>query len=761
MKKITTIIAIALAFSSCEKSELIIPETNVFHATMESNLTKTTLSDNGAGGYDIVWATTDRILIKHNSYKGIYKPATAASSSDFVYDSGYSMTEPDFQAYYPSSLYNDVSSTTALPIELSLDNGVLKEFPMYAESSTTDLGFKNLCGVLRLKLKGSAADLMGKVVISADEPLAGQFTVEPDADAFKAVSTTGSTKITINVSGSTTLSSGYDLWIPVFARSYTNLAIKVYKSDGTYYSLKTANSTIIVERSRITEINLSTMIFATPTPSLSGSGTSEDPYTLSSETDIEILRERIDLGENFSGKYFKVLNDFTISRPHTPLGRLTCNTFDGGHRTITLAAGFDMSACPVHAGFFSEFSGTLKDMNITGADVSLTEFQTSKMEAFGVLVGYWNAKSGTVSGCNNSINVMVTSSSANALYVGGLMGFYYGTQENCHNTGNISVSSTVLRSYTTCVGGIVGNSGGIVTASNSGNITATNIRFCGGISGYISGSGMGYYVDKCKNTGDISSTTQKGASTASNRVRAGGIAGYCSSMYVRNSCNTGAVSAWGPVVYYPGSIAGGIVGETSSLDIKNCFNLGNISSRVGRNLTENATYTCKALAGGISGMNGTVTNCYSAGTLSTLSSSMTGSGWSYGRCEGGIISMVSYSSVYLGEITYCYYPNATLDESSYLLSGIGYKTGSTKDDFYQNANSSTNGNAGTSSSSFVTATLVTGGTKSAPVTINATEYPVGTSILTLLNEERNVLGTSVYLPWKAGTGDPAYPIFDE
>jgi hypothetical protein len=47
------------------------------------------------------------------------------------------------------------------------------------------------------------------------------------------------------------------------------------------------------------------------------------------------------------------------------------------------------------------------------------------------------------------------------------------------------------------------------------------------------------------------------------------------------------------------------------------------------------------------------------------------------------------------------------------------------------------------------------------VTIGATEYPVGTSILTLLNAERDVLGSGTYLAWKAGTGDPACPVFDE
>ena len=124
--------------------------------------------------------------------------------------------------------------------------------------------------------------------------------------------------------------------------------------------------------------------------------------------------------------------------------------------------------------------------------------------------------------------------------------------------------------------------------------------------------------------------------------------------------------------------------------------------------------------------------------------------------------MIDYSnSVYQGSASFCYYPDARLDESSYDLFCIGYKTGTSTNDYYQNNDSTTKGVSGTNCSSFNTATLVTGGNKSGVVTINAVENPVGTSILTLLNAERDVLGSSTYLAWKAGAGDPAYPVFDE
>lgn len=760
MRKFFAFAAIAACFASCEKAEQLIveepenntPEELVFHATMESNLTKTTLSDNGAGGYDILWATTDVIRITDRTRNALYKPATASTSSELTRQSGTEPTGPKYFAYYPSTIYDTSTQKVTLPTSLSLTSGTLSSFPMYAESNTTNLNFKNLLGVLHVTLTGSTADVMGKVVLSADQSLCGSVSsIVEDGGGYKAI-VDGPKEMVITVSGSHTLSGGgYDLWIPLPAGTYTNFTITTFASGGASYSTKTAKSTIVVERSRITPVTLSTIAFD---KALAGAGTVGDPYQITSESDIDILRKAILAGTSYSGKYFKVMNDITVTKAHVPFA-LTCNTFDGNNSTITLSAGYDISGKPTYAGFFSEFSGTLKDLTLAGSDVSFSMSETTSLQAFGALVGSWQTKSGTVSGCHNNINIALSSSSSAVLYVGGLLGIYWGTIQDCHNTGNVTVEST-LRSYTAGVGGVVGRSGGIETSTNDGNVTVTNLRYTGGISGYVDNSGNGYYIDKCKNSGNVSATTLVGASSAYNRVRVGGIVGYDGYHTIRNCSNTGSITAWGPIVYWPGSIAGGIVAETGEVTIINCYNLGDITAKVGRALTDNGTYTCKPLAGGISGFNGTVTNCYNAGTLVTMRSSNSGSGWTYGRCEGGIVSMVDYkNSVYQGSASFCYFPVAKLDESSYDLYCIGYQTRAQTQDYYQDNNSTARGVSGTNCSSYA-AGLVS----SSAVTINAVEYPAGTSLLTLLNAERDVLGAT-YLPWKAGAGDPTYPVFDE
>ncbi len=769
MKRLILMIAAFAAMVACSK-EPVAPiddkepaaEGLTFIATVGETFTKTTLSDVGGGVYDVVWATSDQIRITDGTKDAVYKPTTAATQSPLSQYSGTEPTGPTFYAYYPSDFFNTTTRDFTLPeTRESYTSGAFVGFPMYAQSDNTGLQFKNVCGLLQLSLSGAGSGKIGKVVVSANEYLSGPMTITEDSGAYKASLSSGSKQVSVAFSSYKTLTEGVVVNIPLPAGTYTGLTIEVYSNPaGPYYAQKIANTNIEIARSQVTPITLTSISF-NKTALSKGSGTSEDPFQIETEDDLIALGNACEKGLSYSGKYLKVMNNITLTGAHVPFA-LTCNTFDGNGKTITLSAGYDFSSKPVYGGFFSEFSGTLKDLAMAGADVSLSTTDTENMQAFGTLVGSWQTKSGTVSGCSNSINIALSSSASAQLLVGGLLGVHYGTIENCHNTGNVTVSST-LRSPISSVGGVVGKSGYISTSTNAGSITAENVRYCGGVSGYMSGDGLGYYVDKCKNTGAVGSTTLTGASTANNRVRAGGIAGYCANpIEARNCFNSGLITAWGPIVYWPGSIAGGIFGETGGPNIKNCYNLGNITAKVGRQLADNGTYTCKPLAGGISGFNGNVTNCYSAGTLITMRSITSGSGWEYGRCEGGIVSMINYNnSVYQGSASFCYYPDVRLDESSYDLYCIGYQTREQKDDYYQNNNSTTRGISGTNCSSFNSATLVTGGNKSGVVTIGATEYPVGTSILTLLNAERDVLGSGTYLAWKAGTGDPACPVFDE
>lgn len=80
-------------------------------------------------------------------------------------------------AYFPASLY---IGGAALPAEIS-ETWVDGKFnmPMYATSTTTDLSFKNLCGVLKITIKSDQIAAVKRIrVRSANKAVSGPFTVD-------------------------------------------------------------------------------------------------------------------------------------------------------------------------------------------------------------------------------------------------------------------------------------------------------------------------------------------------------------------------------------------------------------------------------------------------------------------------------------------------------------------------------------------------------------------------------------------------------
>lgn len=788
MKKCLLIIAYLSTLIACEKiasQEIEAPESpetpviptteevipTVFYAYTESyEPTKTTLQDDGEGAYDIVWSSADRILVKGGSYEATYRPETESTSSNLVFYSGYSLSAP-YTAFYPNTIYNTTTKTTSSPIELTLTNGTLSEFPMYAESTTTDLAFKNLFGVLRLRLSGSSDIPMGKVVISTDEPLAGSFDIVADGSAWKAVST-GLNKLTVNVSGSTMLSTGYDLWIPIPAGSYNNLSIKVYKGDNTSYSLKTAKSAIEVQRSKISTINLTTLTLDTPVASLLGAGTEEDPYQISSEADVDLLRELVDLGNTFYGKYFKVMNDFTITKPHVPIGSIALIDFDGNDKTITLSSGFDFSTTPEKAGFFSELtrsgSPTIHNLTITGPDVTISAAESANLTHFGTFVGLaytsvYPAVNGIVKNCVNNIDITINGGTK-TLYAGGIAGVLYDITD-CSNTGNISVnySSNSVSAY---IGGICGRTNWrVLSCSNSGNITFTGSASYGTGSVYVGGiSGYSSTAQHNGNTGSVS------ASSRTNKpVAVGGITASLGAYSCYNCFNTGIISADNAAGTNLGVEVGGIVGNNNSAKIYNCFSTGSVSGRNYSSTYVGSDYRYyKPCVGGIAGYKGEVYNCYSSGEVHAY---VGNGGESY--LSGGILGMTIAKS----NVQHCYFWGEQFAQKEHNAIGLYCPTADdmaiTSGTHYASETNNVGVNCSGFGSALTTYHIYTNimGTEfvqGKTVTINETDYPAAevgqTPILTLLNAGRAVYETSSgysLLPWKAGTGDPAYPVFDE
>ena len=149
-----------------------------------------------------------------------------------------------------------------LPNYYYSDEGGLTRFPMYAYSQDGNLAFKNLCGVLRLHLTKSGKSIK-RIMITTDSYVSGRFEISVDngipvlgnevSGGGGESSISRSTSLCCNTACD--ISAGHDFYIALPPATYTGFQIKIIADDGSY-CIKTANTDIIVERSKITNITL-------------------------------------------------------------------------------------------------------------------------------------------------------------------------------------------------------------------------------------------------------------------------------------------------------------------------------------------------------------------------------------------------------------------------------------------------------------------------------------------------------------------------
>ena len=102
-----------------------------------------------------------------------------------------------------------------------------------------------------------------------------------------------------------------------------------------------------------------------PELSLSGSGSEDDPYEVSSVADWHALSEFLDIGGNTSGKYFKQTADISVSEmAGSETGKPFSGTYDGGGKTLTVNISATSGAA---APFRSIYGATITDLKVAGS----------------------------------------------------------------------------------------------------------------------------------------------------------------------------------------------------------------------------------------------------------------------------------------------------------------------------------------------------------------------------------------------------------
>ena len=233
-----------------------------FRATIEnSEATRTMLAADG-DLYHVNWIAGDKVSVSDGTNTAVYTAGDGGAPATWFSTDVADELLPlgPVEAFYPSTLDN------VLPYEQEyVENGVSVN-PMYAKGEmkilpeTTDLAFKNLCGILKFNLTSTDGAIVKNVVLSADKGLSGAFTVN---DAGEAV-VEGTKGASLNCTGGVALSAtpvAFNFVVP--AGEYKNLKVTVNTMDNKTQTLTLkADAAIKVERSKVSEGTLEFNKFA-------------------------------------------------------------------------------------------------------------------------------------------------------------------------------------------------------------------------------------------------------------------------------------------------------------------------------------------------------------------------------------------------------------------------------------------------------------------------------------------------------------------
>lgn len=258
----------AMCFTSCKKEENSTSNGIHFTATISTDA-KTILN-----GVNINWVNNDQIKIFGTNTTGWIYTATPQSGNstwaDFAPANGGDAGTPIdgvFTAIYPADAV--VNSTTfTIPNEQSYATDQIVDFPMYGISTSNDpykLVFKNLCGALKIRLKGNTT--VTGIKVTTNTYINGDYTISSDGNSIEM------TEGTTNHTNSTTLSCNqqlsstqyHDFYVFLPAGNYTYVEIKIFSNDGKTFTRKLGSgNTLNVTRSKYTLISFDNPTFANP-----------------------------------------------------------------------------------------------------------------------------------------------------------------------------------------------------------------------------------------------------------------------------------------------------------------------------------------------------------------------------------------------------------------------------------------------------------------------------------------------------------------
>lgn len=205
----------------------------IFTATIASS--KTALSVEGSTG-KMTWEDGDEITINGVAYVAT-PDATNPAKATFA-PKGIDEAEPVNGRYYAAyaCVFDAAEQTGTMPDEqVYAANSLAAVAPMYAESTSTELAFENLCSLLEITLKGDA-EVAAITLSSNNLPMCGEFIFDEDGKLFM---TEESHDVTLDCGGAQLTSAGTKFYVAVPAGEYWQLKVKVTDTAGKVWKIVT------------------------------------------------------------------------------------------------------------------------------------------------------------------------------------------------------------------------------------------------------------------------------------------------------------------------------------------------------------------------------------------------------------------------------------------------------------------------------------------------------------------------------------------
>ena len=223
-----------------------------------------------------------------------------------------------------------------------------------------------------------------------------------------------------------------------------------------------------------------------------GGDSEDDAYIISTPEQLDLLAKRVNAGNNYWGKFFKLANDITynknIENNYTPIGKRTggedyfSGTFDGNGKTIS---GLNMNLSETeNVGLFGyTYYATIKNLRISNSTIAGLRY-VGGIVGFGgdrntivqncvvtndVIVSGTSIDVGGIAGLYATVRGCVSAATVSGMqFTGGIIGYGDGTSlEHCLYTGN-SVTASADCPYG---GAIIGKLGAAMTANYYTQVT--------------------------------------------------------------------------------------------------------------------------------------------------------------------------------------------------------------------------------------------------------------------------------------------------